>query len=154
MEGWTGCTGDGERRQGQIGAVMEQSNSSGGRDGSGEPDQPDETGRRHPTPRAPGEVAVSLVSPPQTERPAAFIMVSTDRVSMHIFFLSCMRDLAYRRAMPILLESLSLADAERKLCEMALQSCGSIVDAAELLGISVRTLRNKLNGPGREDGED
>ena len=71
-------------------------------------------------------------------------MPSLHRNFMHIFFLSRVPDLAYRWDMTIVLETLKLADAERKLCEMALSSCGSIVDAAELLGITRHALKRRM----------
>ncbi|MEW5919275.1 MAG: helix-turn-helix domain-containing protein, partial [Gemmatimonadota bacterium] len=51
----------------------------------------------------------------------------------------------------VVLTSFNVAEAERVLIERALQATGNNrTKTAELLGISVRTLRNKLNGPGAQ----
>jgi DNA-binding NtrC family response regulator len=46
--------------------------------------------------------------------------------------------------MPIVLDNLNLADAERKLCEEALVASGSIVEAANLLGITRHALKRRI----------
>ena len=46
--------------------------------------------------------------------------------------------------MPIVLDNLNLADAERKLCEQALDAGGSIVEAANLLGITRHALKRRI----------
>jgi len=46
--------------------------------------------------------------------------------------------------MSIVLESLNLAQAERKLCEAALDTGGSIVEAATLLGITRHALKRRI----------
>ena len=46
--------------------------------------------------------------------------------------------------MPILLEDLNLRKAERLLCQTALQKAGSIVEAAQLLGITRHALKRRM----------
>jgi len=46
--------------------------------------------------------------------------------------------------MPIQLEDLNLRTAERTLCETALQKAGSIIEAAQLLGITRHALKRRM----------
>jgi DNA-binding NtrC family response regulator len=46
--------------------------------------------------------------------------------------------------MSIVLQSLNLAQAERELCEAALETGGSIVEAATLLGITRHALKRRI----------
>jgi DNA-binding NtrC family response regulator len=46
--------------------------------------------------------------------------------------------------MPILLEDLNLRKAERLLCQQALDRAGSIVEAAQLLGITRHALKRRM----------
>ena len=51
---------------------------------------------------------------------------------------------AYPARMPILLEDLNLRKAERTLCQTALHKGGSIVEAAQLLGITRHALKRRM----------
>ena len=53
--------------------------------------------------------------------------------------------------MHIALDTYNLTAAERLLCETALTSAGSIVEAAKLLGITRHALRRKLEKFGLND---
>ena len=54
----------------------------------------------------------------------------------------------------VVLQTLNVADAEKVLIQQALEATdNNRTKAAELLGMSVRTLRNKLNAPGEDDDE-
>jgi DNA-binding NtrC family response regulator len=58
-------------------------------------------------------------------------------------------------ARAVVLNTLNVAEAERVLIQQALEATdNNRTRAAELLGISVRTLRNKLNAPGGDEGEE
>jgi DNA-binding NtrC family response regulator len=55
----------------------------------------------------------------------------------------------------VMLNTLNVAEAERVLIQQALEATdNNRTRAAELLGMSVRTLRNKLNSPDREEDEE
>jgi DNA-binding NtrC family response regulator len=55
----------------------------------------------------------------------------------------------------VTLTTLNVAEAERVLIQQALEATdNNRTRAAELLGMSVRTLRNKLNSPDREEDEE
>ena len=53
-------------------------------------------------------------------------------------------NILYGPVMPILLEDLNLRKAERMLCVRALESAGSIVEAAALLGITRHALKRRI----------
>jgi len=46
--------------------------------------------------------------------------------------------------MPIVIEDLNLRDAERQLCVHALETAGTIVDAAQMLGITRHALKRRI----------
>jgi hypothetical protein len=60
------------------------------------------------------------------------------------FVLSCPPGFAYLVAMRLFLEDLNLNAAERLLCVEALNAAGSIVEAAQLLGITRHALKRRI----------
>lgn len=58
--------------------------------------------------------------------------------------LSCPQPFAYLVAMRLILEDLNLNAAERLLCVEALNAAGSIVEAAQLLGITRHALKRRI----------
>lgn len=56
--------------------------------------------------------------------------------------------MAYTCAMPIRLESLNLHEAERLLCQSALERAGTLGEAARLLGISRHELDRRMTKHG------
>ncbi len=52
--------------------------------------------------------------------------------------------------MAVVLKTLDLAEAERVLCEEALRSAGTIVEAARLLGITRHALKRRITRHGIE----
>lgn len=58
--------------------------------------------------------------------------------------LPCPQALAYPAAMRLILEDLNLNAAERMLCVEALNAAGSIVEAAQLLGITRHALKRRI----------
>lgn len=51
----------------------------------------------------------------------------------------------YAPCMPILLDDLNLRKAEHLMCQQALSRAGSIVEAAQLLGITRHALKRRIN---------
>jgi len=62
----------------------------------------------------------------------------------HQIWVSHQLDFTYPLVMPILLEDLNLRKAERLLCQQALDRAGSIVEAAQLLGITRHALKRRM----------
>ncbi|MCA9707103.1 MAG: hypothetical protein KDK70_14725 [Myxococcales bacterium] len=65
-------------------------------------------------------------------------------VTSTVSWLSHQLVVAYAADMPILLEDLDLRKAERLLCQQALSRGGSIIKAAELLGITRHALKRRM----------
>jgi DNA-binding NtrC family response regulator len=94
-----------------------------------------------PSPRHPSPVSVAPAMAEPVTSPEAVPRYATDTGGV-------------RSGGEVLLSSLNVNDAERVLIGKALEATGgNRTKAAELLGISVRTLRNKLNSPADEDDE-
>jgi DNA-binding NtrC family response regulator len=70
--------------------------------------------------------------------------ISIECISDYKKWLSHQHFFSYPAAMPILLEDLNLRKAERTLCEQALRKGGSIVEAAQLLGITRHALKRRM----------
>lgn len=60
------------------------------------------------------------------------------------FVLSCLAVFSYPAAMRLVLEDWNLNAAERLLCVEALATAGSIVEAAQLLGITRHALKRRI----------
>lgn len=96
-----------------------------------------------------------VASPPRPSQPVAGVSPMTEPSFAPIAEApTAPIELPVRHASGVMLSSLNVNDAERVLIQKALEAtAGNRTKAADLLGISVRTLRNKLNAPADEDEE-
>ena len=105
-------------------------------------------------------VKTESAEPPPPSAPASARRKVVKTIAYTAIFLAALLFFIYLKTpasllQGVVLNTLNVAEAERVLIQQALEATdNNRTRAAELLGISVRTLRNKLNAPDREDEEE